>query len=65
MIDKILEALGAGNAGNAGKDAGTKRAPFLASTLKTTAPYGSCNQASHTTSQLIHLVRKIAYPLQL
>jgi hypothetical protein len=61
--DKILEALGAGNAG---KDAGTtKRAPLLASTLKTTALYGSCNQASHTTSQLIHSVRKIAFPLQL
>jgi hypothetical protein len=36
-IDKILESLGAGNAGNDGKDAGTtKRTPLLASTLKTT-----------------------------
>jgi hypothetical protein len=59
QVDKILESLGAGKAGNA-----TKTAPLLASTLKTTAPYGSCNQASHTTSQLIHLVRKIAHPLQ-
>jgi hypothetical protein len=58
QYDKILEALGAGSAG---KDANTtKRAPLLASTLKTTAPYGSCNQASHTTSQRIHPVRKIA-----
>jgi hypothetical protein len=58
--DKILEALSAGSMGNA-----TKTAPLLASTLKTTAQFGSCNQASHTTSQLIHLVRKIACPLQL
>ena len=37
--------------------------PLLASLLKTTAQYDSCNQASHTQSQIIHLVRKIAYPL--
>jgi hypothetical protein len=52
--DKILEALSAGNA--------TKRAPLLTSTLKTTAPNGSYNQASHQPLQLIHLVRNIAYP---
>jgi hypothetical protein len=66
--DKILEALGTGNAekdaGNS-KDADTtKRTLLLASIIKTTALYGSCNQASHTTSQLIHLGRKIAFPLQ-
>jgi hypothetical protein len=58
--DKILESLGVGKAGNA-----AKTAPLLASTLKTTAPYGSCNQARHTTSQLLaQSVRRIANPLQ-
>jgi hypothetical protein len=51
--DKILEALGAGSTG---KDAvtavTTKRTPLLASTLKTTALYGSCNQASHIPHNL-------------
>jgi hypothetical protein len=47
LADKILEALGVGNAGNTGKDAGnskdaitTKRTPLLASILKTTALHG-------------------------
>ena len=42
QVDKILESLAAG----------TKTvSPLLASTLKTTAQYGSCNQASHSQSQ--------------
>ena len=52
LCDKILEALSDGN---------TKRAPLLASTLKTTAPQDSCNQASHTASQLILAIRNMAY----
>jgi hypothetical protein len=63
--DKILESLASGtNNKDAVTAVTTKRTPLLASTLKTTALYGSCNQVSHTTSQLIHSVRKIAYPLQ-
>ena len=57
ISDKILESLASGTNS---KD--TVR-PLLASTLKTTAQYGSCNQASHTQSQIIHLIRQIAYPL--
>ena len=52
--DKILKSLAAG----------TKTVtPLLASTLETTAQYGSCNQVNHTQSHINHLIRKIAYPL--
>jgi hypothetical protein len=51
--DKILESLAAGTNS---KDTVTSQY------LKTTTQFGSCNQASHTKSQLIHLVRNIAYP---
>ena len=54
-IDKILESLASGTNS---KDAVTSQY------LKTTAQYDSCNQASHTQSQLIHLVRNIAYPTE-
>jgi hypothetical protein len=45
--DKILESLASGTSAVASRY------------LNTT---GSCNQASHTTSHIIHLVRNIAYP---
>ena len=54
QVDKILESLAAG----------TKTvSPLLASTLKTTAQYDSCNQASHSQSQINHLIRQIANPI--
>jgi hypothetical protein len=54
LVDKILESLAAG----------TKTvSPLLASTLKTTAQYDSCNQASHSQSQINHLIRQIANPI--
>jgi hypothetical protein len=54
--DKILESL---VSGTNSKDTVTSQY------LKTTAQFGSCNQASHTNSQLIHLVRNITYPLNI
>ena len=54
QVDKILESLAAG----------TKTvSPLLASTLKTTAQYDSCNQASHSQSLINHLIRQIANPI--
>ena len=54
QVDKILESLAAG----------TKTvSPLLASTLKTTAQYDSCNQTSHSQSQINHLIRQITNPI--
>lgn len=52
--DKILESLAART---------NTASTLLASTLKTTAQYGSCNQAIHSQSQINHLIRQIANPL--
>jgi hypothetical protein len=53
--DKILESLASGTNN---KDTVTSQS------IKNTAQYDSCHQASHTQSQLIHLVRNIAYPTE-
>jgi hypothetical protein len=55
--DKILETL----AERGQHYCWRVRAPLLASTLKTTALYGSCNQVSHSTSQLIQAICNMAY----
>jgi hypothetical protein len=52
LADKILESLASGT------NAVTSRY------LKTTAQFGSCNQASNTTSQINQLVYNIAYPTE-
>jgi hypothetical protein len=52
-VDKILESLASGT---------NSKEAITSQYIKTTAQYDSCNKASHTQSQSIHLVRNIAYP---
>jgi hypothetical protein len=51
--DKILESLASGT---------NSKESVTSQYIKTTAQYDSCNKASHTQSQSIHLVRNIACP---
>jgi hypothetical protein len=53
--DKILESLAAGT---------NNKDTITSQYLNTTAQFDSCNQASHTNSHIIHLVRNIAYPTE-
>jgi hypothetical protein len=53
--DKILESLAAGT---------NRKDTVTSQYMNTTAQFGSCNQASHTNSHTIHLVRNIAYPTE-
>ena len=52
-IDKILKSL-------ASRTKDTVTSQYLNTT---TVQYGSCNQASHSQSQLNHLLRQIAHPV--
>jgi hypothetical protein len=55
LNDKILESL----------VTGTKaKATVTSQYLNTTAPNGSCHQASYTNSQLRVAIHRIAYPVE-